>query len=507
MALPQLNAPFVPDRAEVIRDAILADIRLEALKVGEEPAVGPGSDNWWFATAHAHAAMLQYSNIELSRDAITPLNATGADLENWRQALGLAEVEPSPASGKIRVTIESGTATIANDEQLLLPNGLRIKVTNGPYTSVVDGAEVDVIAIDTGEATNLGAGEPVRWVSAPTNVDDNAEVAGSEPLTGGFDKETDDRKRSRILNALANKPGGGNWGQARQIALDELQTVQDCFVYPAIGGPASVKIVPVRDFDEKHSEYTRELNSAALEVVRNAIHREFPDEVEVVIEAAADETTNVTLLVDIPDSALSGGDGSGWLDQTGVLWPILEAGDSNRVTVTAVTATNQITVSAATTTTPIAGQTHIAWWSPVDLKFRTYLVTAVSGATTAWNCTLDRPLVSDDGTPVAIGDYISPAAVNSEAYGVSWLHTMRELGCGENTEDANRTPRSLRHPFVADERPYSLTFQTLKAFQDRHREITDIEWGYRQKSSPTVPATVADPPNVLVPNHFGIYSQ
>lgn len=499
MANPELNVPFVPGSLEEIRDAILADIRLEAAKVGLEPAVQPGTDMWWFATAHASASMLQYSSIELARDAITPLNATGQDLENWRLALGLPEVEPSPATGKIALTV-AGTATVSDGEQLTLPNGLRAKVV-GTWIGVVDGAEVDVVTIDTGSAANFDADTELRFINPPTNVNEIALVSRSSPLRGGTDEESDDRKRSRVLNALANKPGGGNWGQVREVVLNELGSVSDCYVMPALGGPASVKVVPVRDFDADNNEFTRELSSAAVTIVRDAIYREMPDEIEFVVEAANDQDVDVALKVTIPDSSLSGGNGQGWTDSAP--WPLL-AGDT-RVTVTTVTSTTVVTVNALTATAPIAGQTHIAWWSRVDRKFRTFLVTAQSGGTGAWVLTLDRPLVADDGSQVQVGDFISPAAVNMESYGDSWLKTLSALGPGENTTDAARIPRALRHPYVADEDPINLSFLSLESFRKDHSEITDIEWSYRSISAPTVPGTVDSPPNVLVPLHFGIY--
>jgi uncharacterized phage protein gp47/JayE len=501
MALPQLNIPFVPATQEQIRDAILADYRLEMIKTtGLEPAVQPGTEAWCWATAHAGISMLEFSNIELSRDAITPLNATGQDLENWRLALGLPEVKPSPSTGKIVVSVV-GTSSLADGEPFTLPNGLRGKVS-GAWAGLVEGSEVDAVTVDTGSATVFDGGTPVRFVAPPLNINTAATVSRNSPLRGGLDKENDDRKRSRILNTLANKPGGGNWGQMRQIALDALASVQDCYVYPALGGPASAKVVPVRDFDPSKREFTRVMSAAALTIVRTALYNQLPDGIEVVVEAPADQPVDVALTVTIPLSSLQGGNGNGWVDQ--LVWPNL-SGDT-KVTVTGVTSSNVITVSALTATAPISGQTHIVWWSPKDRKFRQYLVTAVTGGSGAWVLTLDRPLIADDGTLVATGDYISPAAVNSISYGTSWVNSLRAIGPAENTTDANRIPRAKRHPYIADQAPSDLTFLMLQSFRNGHPEVTDINWSARSATTPTVPASVASFVNVFVPQHFGIYS-
>jgi hypothetical protein len=184
---------------------------------------------------------------------------------------------------------------------------------------------------------------------------------------------------------------------------------------------------------------------------------------------------------------------------------VLTAGRIPPVQVIAVSDSRTIIVDSHESHGPVVGQTRIAWWSPVDRKFRTFLVTDKSGSSGAWTLELDRRLVADDGTEVAAGDYISPAAVNSDAYGKSWVNAMRRLGPGENTEDPSRLPRSLRHPYIVDESPSSLSFATLELFQDAHSEITDLGYGYRSASSPSLPASSGDPPNILVPRNFGIY--
>lgn len=515
MALPQINQPFVPSTQEQLRDAILADYRLEMIKTtGFDPSVVPGTEVFVWATAHSSIAMLQFANIELSRDAITPLNATGQDLENWRTSLGLPEVQASPSSGKIRVTVE-GVGTLTDGQPFQLPNGLRGTVV-GNWVAIVDGSEVDVVTTDTGSKTEFDGGTPVTLVSPPSVFNTTALVSTNSPLRGGRDKEDDDRKRTRVLNAVANKPSGGNWAKLRELALNALASVQDCYVYPALGGPASVKVVPVRDFDVKRREFTRAMNAGALSIVRAAIYNEVPDGMEVVVEASADQEFDATIAVAIPASSLSGGSGNGWVDQPitpdTVPWPQL-AGGQNVVIVLSVTSSTQIVIGANSATSPIAGQTHIMWWSPADMKFRQFLITAVDGASgpSNWIVTVDRPMVADDGTLVAFGDYISPAAVNADAYADAWLNALRALGPGENTSDTDRVPRALRHPYVSDEDPSAATFLTLKAFQSTRPEISDLEWlrrvtdGGVSITKPTVPASVADPVNILVPKHFGIY--
>lgn len=497
MAL-EVGTIYVPATAAEIRDDILTDIRLESRKYGVEAAIQPGTDDWIWATAVANAAMLQYANIAVARDDITPMFATDEGLERWRIALGLPAVQPSPATGKIIVSV-TGSATIPGGTQFVYPNGFRGQVV-GTWT-VTDGSEIDVASIDRGSEANLDPGVKVRFVSPPMNVGTEAKVSGNAPLRGGMDAETTERKRERVLNASENNPSGGNWAHARQIVMNELASVANCFVYPALGGPASMKVVPLRAFDSAASEYTREMSPAALDIVRNALHRELCDAVEIVVQAAQDEPRDVSLALDLPASALAGGNGGGWTDAAP--WP-LPSGGATAVTVSTQHSTTEVSISGASGV-PLVGQTHVAWWSPDDMRFRVYLVIAATHlGGTDWRITLDRPLVSSNGLYVAPGDYISPASANIEAYGKTWLRVFEGLGPGENTSEASRLPRALRHPFVSDAAQSRLGSRALKAMLDAHPEIREIAFK-ATPPGPTVPASVADPPRVLVPRHLGIY--
>jgi hypothetical protein len=83
---------------------------------------------------------------------------------------------------------------------------------------------------------------------------------------------------------------------------------------------------------------------------------------------------------------------------------------------------------------------------------------------------------------------------------------FEELGPGEVTADPNRLPRAKRHPYTTDEDPAGLTNAVLMQMVRKHAEIIDLEFGHAPTTTPTVPASVDDPPNILVPRHFAIYA-
>ncbi|HEU4544347.1 MAG TPA: baseplate J/gp47 family protein [Jiangellaceae bacterium] len=489
-------------------------MRLGAIDQGTaEPPTQPGSDWYLLATAVGNSQLLSYANVNAAETAHSVLDAEGEDLDRIRDADGLPVIEPSGSSGKIVVTI-TGPTTIANGTAFTLPNGLSGR-TVGTYVNPSDGAEIDAESVDTGSATNLAGGAVVRFSSPPANVATDATVSSASPLRGGTDTETDARKRERALNNRRNRPAGGNWGQLRQWALEANGAVQDAYVYPALGGPSSCKVVPVRAFDFELGTYTRSLSTAELQAVRSYIQSKMPEPQEIVIQASADLALDVTLKVTLPESALSGGNGQGWLDPTP--WPPLATGNS--VAISAVTATNDgLTVDAATTTAPLAGLTRVAWWSAVDRRFYTRLVVAIGGSASAWELTLESPLLDSNGDGPQIGELVSPAAFRLEAYGEQWMNLLGAFGPGENTSAAERLPRAKRRPFTTDEDPISITNTTIAQWSNGLRdpntgseilpsfpEVTAFSLNYASLTTPTVPDLVATAPNVFVPRHFAIY--
>lgn len=502
MATLEVGQLYVPDSAGVVRDDLLTDFRLESRKFGvTEPSVAPGTDNWFWATAVANASMLQYANIATIRPALTPLDATGDDLETWRKALGLPVVSPSPSAGKLTVSVAPGATVTAPDGlQFVLPNGLRGKVS-GTQPGLVDGSDVDVVAIDAGSATNADSNTTVRFVNPPFNLQVEARVSTASPLTGGFDEETEPRKRERVLNRLANSPGGGNWGQLREISFNALPSVQDCYVFPAAGGPASEKVVVVREFDSDRNDFHRAMPDGGVQLVRDAIQKANSGSIEIVVDTVAEQFADVAFALDLPSSSLAGGNGLGWVDQAP--WP--PAGDDH-VEVTAVGSSTQFTVNASTATAPIPGIHHVTWWAPGDQTPRTTLITAKSGSAGAWVLTVDLPLIDSDGTAVATGDFISPAAVGISDYRKTFLELMGALGAGENVDpDGGDRPRRLRHPFISDGAQIGITGKFRADFIRAHPEIDDGDFSYLPTSAPDIPASIDEPPNVLVPRHFGIY--
>ena len=492
----------VPSSAAQIRDDFLADVRLAAIAAGvTNPPVQPLTDWYVLGTGLANMNLVLYANISIAADQQSDLTATGEQLDKIRASLGLPVVESAPSSGNLTLTTTGAAVNIPDGTQFVLPNGLRGKSDGAKLMPATVNPELRVVTIDKGSKTRFPAGSKVKLVSPPPGVYVDAKVSAYVPLSGGVDDENDARKRDRILNHRQNPPAGGNWGQLREEALNALATLQTAFVFPALGGPASVKVVLVKGFDRAALDWSRTLTLTSTQLVRQAIQSFDPSQDEVVVQSVASQPVDAAVLVKIPDASVSGGDGSGWTDATP--WPSITGFVYARISV--VTDSSHITSDAGTAVSPIAGQTHIAWWSSVDQKFSTRLITAVAGGAGAWVLTLDSPITDSLGNNPIVGEYLSPAATNLTNYGEAWLNALEAMGPGENTAAAYLLPRALRHPYQSASWPSALNITQLMALRTAGPEITDAAWSYRSVSAPTVPATIDLAPNVLTPRHFGVY--
>lgn len=480
------------------------DYRLAAIDGGVTGnlSTGPGSDAALIGTAAAGLALHGIVKTQTAAGNLSVFDATGDALDDIRAQDGLPVVPASGGTGKVRVRVD-GSTIIRNGEQLIWPNGVRGTVV-GNYFNPSDFAEVDVKATDTGSRTNLAGGSKVRFVAPPTNVRAEAIVSTSYPITNGTDTESDDRKRQRILNARQNRPAGGNWAQLRQQVLDNVPGVQDCYIYPALGGPSSVKVVPVRDFDFDAKSFSRAVSSALRTAVQGVLWAKNPSESDIVVQTSSDTDLDVGFTITIPDSADVGGNGLGWTDA--VPWPALEVADSGSVAVTSYTASTRVLiVDAQTSTSPTDGQVNVSWWSPNDFKFYSALVTTSTGSAGAWTLTLDRPLVDSTGANPASGELVSPSAKNLSGYSEKWIELCRGIGPGENTADVGRLPRAKRHPYISDEDPSDINSVMFGKIAADYPEITAIA-ATASASAPTVPSDVDDAPNILVPRHLAFYA-
>lgn len=498
---------YVPGSASEITKRYLEDIELEARNQGiENVPIQPGTDLHFRGTALANALLLVYGSVALRDASRRATDAEGEELDDIRIEYGLPEVPASRASGKVEIQVlGGGTITLTAGKQAVSQNGTRYQV---PTTQVGLATEalVTLVAIDGGENGNLAAGEKVTWVQPPLNLVGTATVDDTEPLEGGLDAETDTRKRDRILNRLRNNPGGGNWAQVIEWVLNSTPAIQYAFVYQAIGGPSSFKVVVIKAADPEEGDFSRTPTASALLTAHAAVAAEQSDHVEFIIQGPVEVSADAAVYLEIPDAPSEGGDGTGWTNSP--VWP--PANVAGYTTVNQVTSTTSIRINATTASGPAVGD-KILWWSPTAREFVEAAVATVSGSSGLWSVTLDTALTDSQAESVAVGDFISPSCTHYATYAESFRTMMVGFGPGENTADANRLPRSLRRPRPTESSstgelfPQNLGNLQLNSLTDGRSEITDATFSYRLFTAPTAPALVSGAPEIFIPRHFGVY--
>lgn len=466
--------------AEDWRRQILDDIELQALDAGVTiPPVAKGSDFDLKATALGNALAVLTANQVLSDADADPTRASGAALEELRVASGLPEVLPTPASGRVSVTVTSAAPiTVPDGHGILAPGALPAR-TVGAVTGVITGAQLPFAMTKEGSVGNLKAGTVVRFTAPVAGLASEAVVVAD--MVDGADAETDVKKRRRILNRRQNSPACANWGHLREVAMSASNAVDNAVVYPALGGPASCKTVLTAPWFNGGTGQSRVASAASVALVQSDFRDTFnTDDAYYRVESAANEYVDLYLRVKLLPGA---GD---WIDADP--WPRVD------MRVGAVTSDTvfRITSSEATTAPPV-GRT-IAVWSIASLGFRTATVLA---ATTISPTEFAVTTSGWTGGVVSLvsGLPIGCAAPNLSAWGDRILEAFAELTPGEGCYTWQE-PRSLRMPVESLAEPMSFGSRQLAAFADSFDEIASVEIASANLTTPTR-VTPGVAPNVL----------
>lgn len=490
---------ILPEPGE-IRDQILQDIELGAIENGLPDApIQPNSEFYAEATSIENALNIGLQNTAIGIRNQLEVTATGDKLNELMTSRGVELLGSQKSLGRIEIRVTANT-TILQNQRWKLPNGKRVESVK-TVVNPADFAKIWVRAVEAGEGGNAEAGTEVEVVGTVFGIESTA-VVDDNGLTGGIEEETDERKRTRVLNAMSAPRGGGNWTQLIDEALKADLSIQDAFVYPALGGPSSQKIVIVRAIDPDKENFSRACTDAQLFRARSVVWKLVGTSVVSPVATVVDENIDLAFEINMSRPELTAGSGDGWFNV--VPWPNLVTADNGRVLVTSSGAGGtSLTVAANTGVSPVALITRIAWWSSADQKFYTSLVTAVSGSAGAWVLTLQTPLVDSNGDAPAANDFISPAAVDSENFGATWVRLFNALGPGENVDTAER--RRKRHPYVENKAKANWTDALFSTMLEEHPEMTGYTRTYASQTDATIPAAITTAPNILNPRHLGLY--
>jgi uncharacterized phage protein gp47/JayE len=171
--------------------------------------------------------------------------AEAEHLERWAAVWGVDRATPVAASGSIIATGNEGSE---------IPEGAQLESDSGETYATDSLATIDasgqtvvaVTAVEPGSAGNLDAAETLRFVSAISGIDSEATV-GAEGLSGGADRENDQRLRERLLNRIQQPANGGSRQDYARWTLEAHPDVTRAWVYPLESGIGTVTVRAVCD--------------------------------------------------------------------------------------------------------------------------------------------------------------------------------------------------------------------------------------------------------------------
>jgi uncharacterized phage protein gp47/JayE len=370
---------------------------------------------------------------------LTPLPASG----------GSGPVTTNATPGTIytgSVVIPDPGATTFRDQANLRYQVLLTTVTPGSGV-----AELTLVAIDTGEATNLPAGTVlVIDQNPPIGAQPNATV--EDDFRGGFPDESMADFAARIKADVRHKPGAGNNPQFRSWARASSTAIRDGYVYACAmhAGSTFVCITQKRG----KSVGPNALQATAGVLAQATAYLVPPASPVVPPRAFIVVTTFTPAPADtIVQLSQSKGSPAGWANTTP--WPGFTGIVASIGTVTDQThfrMHSDTALPGGAGTLSGANAPRIMVWDVATSRFEKLLVTSI---TSAGANNYDVVLTQAPNHVLAIGDWISPdmarrvkVAEAAEAY-------FDSLGPGEvvNLATDVRADRAARFPDPAEEAP------------------------------------------------------
>jgi len=184
-------------------------------------ATAAGSRFWIEADAIDVVLLVEQQRALWLADQVDPERASSAWLVDYHGRLwSEAPLSATGGSGLVTLggaplTVFHGSTTIGDPSALTCtdPAGLRYQVSRDVTMPFAGGAQVVLLAVDAGIATNLTSGTELTWVAPPAGAAPKATVASD--FSGGTDTETDAEFVQRLEARIRRKPGAGNGSHVR----------------------------------------------------------------------------------------------------------------------------------------------------------------------------------------------------------------------------------------------------------------------------------------------------
>lgn len=198
-------------------------------------------------TATSAATTQIHKHVESVRNDVMPNRADDVGITEWGEEVkGIPRKQATPArkagAGRVR-GLAGNTATIGEQlihdaSGLLFTLNSNATIPGAPPNNYVD---ADIVAVSTGSATRLKAGQTLKFVNSIPNIETNV-VLVKDLDEDGFDREQFGAYRSRVLASFSEPVAGGTQAEFVMWAK-QVPGVDYAFAYPNRAGNGTVDVV------------------------------------------------------------------------------------------------------------------------------------------------------------------------------------------------------------------------------------------------------------------------
>lgn len=380
------------------------------------------------------------------------------------------------------------------------------------YQVVVDGtadadgnADLTLIGIDGGSATNIAVGAELTWVNPPPGSAATA-VVTVDPFRGGGDAETDAAYAARLASVVRHKPASGNWAHLRAYARGSSVSVEDAFVYSCAFHAGSELVCVTQRRGDARGPSARSPSVSVLSAVTLALvppsSALVPGRVHVVVVPPELQASDAVVRLAQPFGSLAG-----WTD----VEPFPPINGAAAVAVSLVSTQSDFRIlaggagllpDAASSATGL----HLMVWDVATSAFVSLAVSTVTDlGAGVYRVQLSAP---PDGHTLAVGDWVSPDMTRRDELALSVAAYFDTLGPGEIIDLATdeRAARAFRNPVPNEEYPSRAGQSIVSAIRDAlGSPISEVQLAAMGVSTPSVPTDPVSGPNLIVAGKFAAY--
>lgn len=198
----------------------------------------------WQRTAAA-AATDVHAHVDSALADLLPDTAQGAALDRWGAIVGRPRKGATPArkADALRLVNTTGAGVgYTAGAALYHVSGLRFEIAETGTVPADATKDVDLVAIDTGAATRLAAGEVLTFETPIAGLEEQA-VLVLDVDEDGVDQESDGDYRARLLARFADPPLGGADADYEHWALSSAASIANAYVLANRSALGTVDVV------------------------------------------------------------------------------------------------------------------------------------------------------------------------------------------------------------------------------------------------------------------------